>query len=393
MSLTRIPAGYVPLTDAAPLITAQEMGFAAEERLTLDLHRAPSWSSLRDMLAYGQVDAAQMLSPVPVAAALGLGGASAQFSVLSVLSVNGTVIGVSSKLASKMAAEGYGFSFDDAVSAGRALAAASGGELRIGVPFPFSMHAELLAYWLEGLGLEPSQDICIRTVPPPMMADALRLGGIDAFCVGEPWGSIAVEQGAGALLLPGRAIWSFAPEKVLAVRSAWPDTEPSLSSRLIRALWRAGRWLADPSSRSLAAEILSSRQYLDLPAEIIERGLLGKFTVTAQGLQREAPGFAGFHDGAAGFPWRSQAQWIALQLAKRNGLDPQAALEKAAPVFRSDLYRTALSGTGAELPAASSKLEGALDAGTLAAGESDAATLLPNQFFDGRVFDPLTARW
>ncbi|MFY0310591.1 CmpA/NrtA family ABC transporter substrate-binding protein [Leisingera sp. D0M16] len=391
MSLARIPAGYVPLTDAAPLIAAQEMGFAAEERLTLDLHRAPSWSSLRDMLAFGQVDAAQMLAPVPVAAALGLGGASAQFSVLSVLSVNGTVIGVSSRLASKMAAAGYSFSFGDAVAAGRALAAASGGELRIGVPFPFSMHAELLAYWLDGLGLDPSQDIGIRTVPPPLMADAIRRGGIDAFCVGEPWGSIAVEQGAGALLLPGRAIWSFAPEKVLAVRSNWAETEPSLSGRLIRALWRAGRWLADPSSRSLAAEILSSREYLDLPAEIIERGLLGKFTVTAQGLQREAPGFVGFHDGAAGFPWRSQAQWIALQLAKRNGLDPQAALEKAEHVFRSDLYRKALSGTGAELPGASSKLEGALDAGTLAAGESEPVALLPNRFFDGRVFDPLAA--
>lgn len=391
MSLTRIPAGYVPLTDAAPLIAAQEMGFAAEERLTLDLHRAPSWSSLRDMLAFGQVDAAQMLAPVPVAAAMGLGGASAQFSVLSVLSINGTVIGVSSRLARKMAAAGYSFSFGDAVAAGRALAAASGGELRIGVPFPFSMHAELLAYWLEGLGLSTSQDIIIRTVPPPLMADALRRGSIDAFCVGEPWGSIAVEQGEGALLLPGRAIWSCAPEKVLAVRSDWAETEPSLSGRLIRALWRAGRWLADPSCRGLAAEILSARHYLDLPAEIIERGLLGKFTVTAQGLQREAPGFVGFHDGSAGFPWRSQAQWIALRLAKRNGLDPQTALKKAAPVFRSDLYRTALSGTGAELPAASSKLEGALDAGTLAAGESDPAALLENRFFDGRVFDPLAA--
>lgn len=389
MSLTRIPAGYVPLTDAAPLIVAQEMGFAAEERLTLELHRAPSWSSLRDMLTFGQVDAAHMLAPLPVAAALGLGGASAQFSVLSVLSINGTVIGISNRLASKLANAGYSFSFENAVSAGRALIAASGPKLRIGVPFPFSMHAELLAYWLEGLGLDTLRGIGIRTVPPPLMAKAIQCGEIDAFCVGEPWGSIAVEQGEGSLLLPGREIWSFAPEKVLAVRSAWADTEHNLSGRLIRALWRAGRWLSAPCSRGLAAEILSSRQYLDLPAEIIERALSGRFTVTPQGLQREAPGFIGFHQGAAGFPWRSQAQWIALQIAKRNGLDRQTAAEKAGPVFRSDIYRNALSGTGAELPGASSKLEGAIEAGTLAAGESDAIHLLPNRFFDGRVFDPL----
>lgn len=391
MSVTRIPAGYVPLTDAAPLIAAQEMGFAAEEKLALDLHRAPSWSSLRDMLAFGQVDAAQMLAPMPVAAALGLGDASAPLSVLSVLSVNGTVIGVSSSLARRLADTGHGFSFDDAVSAGQALIVAGGPELRIGVPFPFSMHAELLNYWLKGLGADMPPDIGIRTVPPPQMVEAIRSGEIDAFCVGEPWGSMAVEQGAGALLLPGRAIWSFAPEKVLAVRSAWADAEPGLSGRLIRALWRAGRWLADSASRGLAAEILSAWRYLDLPAEIIERALSGTFTVTPQGLQREAPGFIGFHEGAAGFPWRTQAQWIALQLAQRNGLDQQTALETAGAVFRSDLYRAALRGTGAELPGASSNPEGAAGAPLLAGGESEPVGLLQNRFFDGRVFDPLIA--
>ena len=391
MSPTPIPTGYVPLTDAAPLIVAQEMGFAAEERLTLELHRAPSWSSLRDMLAFGRVDAAHMLAPVPVAAALGLGGASAPLSVLSVLSVNGTVIGVSSSLASRLADAGHRFSFDDAASAGKALIAAAGPVLRIGVPFPFSMHAELLTYWLKGVETGAPGDIDIHTIPPPLMAETIRNGEIDAFCVGEPWGSMVVEQGAGALLLPGQAIWSFAPEKVLAVRSTWAETEPGLSGRLIRALWRAGRWLADPASRGLTAEILSSRQYLDLPAEIIERALSGKFTVSAQGLQREAPDFIGFHDGAAGFPWRSQAQWIALQLAQRNSLDRETALAKAGNVFRSDLYRNALRGTGADLPGASSKLEGAINAPLLAAGESEAVSLLQNRFFDGRVFDPLAA--
>ena len=46
-----------------------------------------------------------------------------------------------------------------------------------------------------------------------------------------------------ALLLPGRAIWAFAPEKVLATRTDWAETEPHLLARLMRAVWRAGRWL------------------------------------------------------------------------------------------------------------------------------------------------------
>ena len=61
----------------------------------------------------------------------------------------------------------------------------------------FSMHAELLYYWLSALGLPAPQSVDIRTVPPPLMADAIESGEIDAFCVGEPWGSQAVENGRG----------------------------------------------------------------------------------------------------------------------------------------------------------------------------------------------------
>ena len=64
-----LPVAYMPLVDAAPLIIAQEMGFAEAEGIALDLVAAPSWSSVRDMLAFGRVDAAHLLSPVPVAMA------------------------------------------------------------------------------------------------------------------------------------------------------------------------------------------------------------------------------------------------------------------------------------------------------------------------------------
>jgi ABC-type nitrate/sulfonate/bicarbonate transport system substrate-binding protein len=73
--MTRLRVGYVPLTDAAPLIVAHEIGFAAEEGLTLDLQRLQSWAQARDLLGAGAVDAAHMLVPMPIAQALGLGPA------------------------------------------------------------------------------------------------------------------------------------------------------------------------------------------------------------------------------------------------------------------------------------------------------------------------------
>ena len=63
MKTVPLPIAYMPLVDAAPLIVAQEMGFAAAEGLSLELIAAPSWSSVRDMLAFGRVDAAHLLSP------------------------------------------------------------------------------------------------------------------------------------------------------------------------------------------------------------------------------------------------------------------------------------------------------------------------------------------
>ncbi len=380
----KIPVGFIPLVDAAPLIVAQEMGFAAEEGLELDLKRAPSWSSLRDMLAFGQVDAAHMLAPAPVAGALGIGNTGGPMSAISVLSVNGNVVGVSTALAERMRAEGHDFAFNDARATGAALIAAAPERLRIAVPFPFSMHAELLHYWLNALGFSASQALDIHTVPPSLMAEALRAGEVDAFCVGEPWGSIVVEERLGSLILPTSAIWSFAPEKVLAVRSNWATHSDHLCDRLIRAVWRAGRWLASDESRMLAAEMLAREPYLNMPAEIIDRALTGKLTVTPQGLQREVSGFLRFYLAEATFPWESQAQWIAHQLAARSGLDPVAAQAAASPVFRSDLYRRALADL-TTLPPESSRTEGR-DSAPLPAGLSQPAT--DNRFFDGQIFTP-----
>jgi NitT/TauT family transport system ATP-binding protein len=339
------------------------------------------------MLAFGRVDAAHLLSPVPVAMALGLGGVTTPVSAVSVLSVNGNVIGVSRALDAKLREAGHPFDFADAAAAGAALARAAGPRLTIGVPFPFSMHVELLHAWCAATPLSGIR-IDIRTVPPPLMAQALAAGEIDAFCVGEPWGSVSVEGGSGALLLPGRAIWAFAPEKVLATRTDWAETEPHLLARLMRAVWRAGRWLGQEESRTAAAELLSRRAWLDVPSEIIDRALSGHLTIAPTGETREVPGFIEFHRGAATFPWRSQARWIAAQMAGRSGLDPKAAMDRAAGVFRSDLYRAALSSTGAELPGASEKLEGALRHPTAVASASGRLILERDGFFDGRIFDP-----
>ena len=388
VSAAPLTAGYIPLVDAAPLVIAREIGFAEEEGLALCLRPAPSWATLRDLLALGQIEAAQLLAPIPIAMALGLSGMPTRLDALMVLSVNGDVIGVSRALAARMRAAGYRFDFADAAAAGRALIAASASRPRIGVPFPFSMHAELLYYWLGALGVSAPQAIEVRTVPPPLMAEAMAAGEIDAFCVGAPWGSVAVESGAGELLLPGCAIWKFAPEKVLAVRHDWAAAEPGLTGRLMRAVWRAGRWLGHEGNWMTASEILARPDYLNLPAEVIERSLSGRLVISPRGESRRVEGYLEFFRAAASFPWKSQAAWIAGRLAARTGLDRGPAVAAARDLFRTDLYRHNLAGVGAELPGASEKLEGAMAEARPASSASGKLILGPDNFFDGHIFDP-----
>ncbi|MDD7972590.1 CmpA/NrtA family ABC transporter substrate-binding protein [Roseinatronobacter alkalisoli] len=384
MNPTPLRLGFVPLLDVAPIVIAHEMGFAAAEGLALDLRRAPSWSSLRDMLLWGQVDAAQMLAPVPVAMALGLGGAFARLDILQVLSVNGDVLGVSQALAARLRDAGHDFAFIDAQGAARDLARAAGGTLRIGVPFPFSTHVELVTYWLRDTGLD--YELC--TIPPPRMADALAAGEVDVFCVGEPWGSVAVELGAGTLLLPSRAIWAVAPEKVLAARHDWVCANPALTGRMMRAIWRAAKWLSAPGNRMTASDILARAEYVNAPAELLERALRGEMVISDKGELRQVPDMIRFFDGAASFPWRSQAAWFAARMADRHGLDVAASMLSARELCRTDLYRANLRSAGADLPGASAKLEGSLQHPTAVASERGQMILPPDAFFDGQVFDP-----
>lgn len=387
MSLTELRLAYVPLTDAAPLIIAQELGFAAEEGLHFDLIKAHSWAHSRDLLGLGHADAAQMLVPLPIAQALGLGPDLPPFDLVMVLSVGGQAIVVSNALAERMRNIGHGFAFDDPLAARASLIAAMQGDsLRVGVPFVFSTQAELVRRWLDGTVLADA--LVTQTVPPPRMADALEAGDVDAFCVGEPWASHAVERGVGTLLLAGRAIWAAPPEKGLVLTRAFTAGRPDESGRMMRAVWRACRWLDAPENRSTAAEVLSRPAYLDLPPELCERGLLGRLHVSAAGEVRHYPDFIRFHGGAANFPWRSLAALFARRIARQHGLDETWAMAQATGVFRTDLYRAHLRGAGADLPGASAKIEGAMAHVVAVASEKGQMILGPDAFFDGQVFDP-----
>jgi NitT/TauT family transport system ATP-binding protein len=384
--------GFLPLVDACLPILAHEHGFAEDEGLSLRLVRDVSWATVLDRLLYGHSDAAHLVAPLAIATTLGRGRPAQPLSVPFVLGLNGNAITLSSDLARQV---GAGDKLGDPATVGAALKAVAlaranaGQRLRFGVVHRYSSHNYMLRYWLASCGIRPDHDVEISTVPPPFCADALEAGEVDGICVGEPWNSVAVERGAGQIVLATAQIWRRGVEKVLALREPVLADKRDAIERLIRALCRAAKHFVDPENWEVNAAILARAEYLDGDAVLIRRAISDRLLLRRSEEIVAFPDFMFQYREAANFPWVSQAAWLYTQMVRWEGLrfDAEEAV-KAARVFRPDVYRSALVGTGEPLPGASSKVEGSLLQRTLVGTQQGSMILESNRFFDGRVFDP-----
>ena len=234
---TPLHIGFIPLVDAAALIVAVDKGFAAAEGLEVELVREVSWSNVRDKLNIGLFDAAHLLAPVAIASSLGLGHVKVPIAAPFNLGINGNAITVSPALHAAIMGEIDG---DRSIRwrprrrsrAWSPSGARAGAEpLTFGMTFPFSTHNYQLRFWMAAGGVDPDEDVRLVVLPPPYMVDSLANGHVDAFCVGAPWNSVAVDLGIGHILHFVSDILVHAAEKVLAVRQGWAEKNPDVLAR------------------------------------------------------------------------------------------------------------------------------------------------------------------
>ena len=255
----RLRIGFIPLADAAALLIAVDKGFCAAEGLDVELVREVSWSNVRDKLNIGLFDAAHLIAPIAIASSLGLGHIKVPIVAPFGLGVNGNAITVSPALHAALRDAADGDLLDPMVSA-KALArvaaqrkARGADPLTFGMTFPFSTHNYHLRFWMAAGGVDPDEDVRLVVLPPPYMVESLQNGHVDAFCVGAPWNSVAVDLGIGHILHFVSEILTRAAEKLLAVRQRWADDHPELVTRLVRAHQRAADFIEDESNRDEVA--------------------------------------------------------------------------------------------------------------------------------------------
>jgi NitT/TauT family transport system ATP-binding protein len=178
-------------------------------------------------------------------------------------------------------------------------------------------------------------------------------------------------------------------EKVLALREPVLTDRRSDVEALIRALVRTGKHFVDPENWDANAAILARAEYLDASPGLIRHAISDRLPLERGGKAVPFSDFMFQYREAANFPWVSQASWLYSQMVRWDRMEFDLGdAEKAARVFRPDIYRSALKGSGEPLPGASSKVEGSLG-GPLAVGtQQGAMTLTSDRFFDNSTFDP-----
>ena len=358
--------GFIPLVDAAALIVAVDQGFAKDEGLDVTLVREVSWSNVRDKLNIGLFDAAHLLAPVAIASSLGLGHVKVPIVASFNLGLNGNAITVSPALQAEIMSEIDGDRFDPMATA-KALARVvakrrnSGADpLTFGMTFPFSTHNYQLRFWMAAGGVDPDEDIRLVVLPPPYMVDSLANGHVDAFCVGAPWNSVAVDLGVGHILHFVSDILVRAAEKVLATRQQWSEKNPDTLAALIRAHQRAAEFIEHPQNRAEAAAILAQPERIGVDADVIQRTLDGRLKISPDGTMRESSRYLLVGREGAARPDPLQAAWLYAQMVRwgQTSFSPEA-LDVARGVFRPDLYDAALGRPGK--PADASDAVGAFD--------------------------------
>ena len=376
----RIRLGFIALTDAAPIIIAKEKGYFQKHGLSqVEVVKQASWKATRDNLERGGpaggIDGAHILSPMPylMTADKNKNDTSVRMNILARLNVNGQGI----SLANIYTSLGVGLKSErlkDAVA--HAKTKGPGRYLKAAMTYPGGTHDLWLRYWLAAGGISPIEDVSMFVVPPPQMVANMKTGTMNMLCVGQPWNAQMIRHKAGHSALTTGQLWLDHPEKALAMRADWVQQHPTASKALLMAVLEAQMWCDKMENKAEMCDIVSARQYFDVPAKDILERTKGNFDFGNGEVLTENIYRMKFWDTSkpmenVSYPYQSHDLWFLIENMRWGYLPLETdTTALIAQVNREDLWREAAIaiGQGAAIPQSTSRgIE---------------------TFFDGAKFDP-----
>jgi NitT/TauT family transport system substrate-binding protein len=252
-----VKIGYLPITDATPLLVAHGKGFFEAEGLNVEkpvLFRG--WSQIVEAFLAGQVNVVHLLSPITVWARYG------------------------SQVPAKIVAWNH--------TSGSALTAANDidtvadlGGKSIAIPHWYSIHNVVVQELLRESGLKiitsgtPAPDeVNLLLMAPSDMVPALATGQIAGYIVAEPFNAAAEIHQIGKILRFTGDVWKNHACCVVYMHETDLNTRPEWSQKVVNAMVKAQLWTRE--NRAETAEFLSSsnaQRYTPHTPEILARVL------------------------------------------------------------------------------------------------------------------------
>lgn len=338
-----VKIGFIPLTDCASVVVASEMGFDKKYGIKITPSKEASWAAVRDKLVNGELDASHVLYGLIYGLHLGVSGPKKDMAVLMNLNHNGQAITLSNQLKDKGAVDGPTL---------KALIAKEKRDYTFAQTFPTGTHAMWIYYWLAANGIHPFNDVKAITVPPPQMVANMRVGNMDGFCVGEPWGARAIYDKIGFTAITTQEIWKDHPEKVLGTRLEFVQQNPNTARAMIMAIMEASKYIDTMSNRAKVAQIIAQKSYVNTEASVIEGRMKGEYENGLGKKWKDANYMKFYNDGKVTYPYLSDGMWFLTQ-HRRWGLlkeDPDY-LAVAKQINQIDLYAQAATQVKVPLPA------------------------------------------
>ena len=338
---TPVRIGYLPITDATPLLIAHANGYFESEGIKADkpvLLR--SWAQIIEAFMAGQVNLIHLLSPMTVWARF---GSKAPVKVVAWNHVGGSGLTVLPEINS----------------------VADLGGKTVAVPFWYSIHNVVLQTLLIANGLTAvarktgapaANEVNLVVMAPSDMPPALAAKQVAGFIVAEPFNAVAETMGIGKVLRFTGDIWRDHACCVAVMREDDLTQRPDWSQKVVNAMVKAQAWTR--AHRAEAAAILSKdgpNRYTPHATPVLTKVLAPEPTDREAYLARGAIRHAGWEDRRIDFqpfPYPSYTEELVRRLkttmipANRDFLDALDPAAAAAELVDDRFVRTAIARNG-----------------------------------------------
>jgi nitrate/nitrite transport system substrate-binding protein len=358
----KVRIGIIALTDCSSIVMAHELGLFKKYGIESTISKEASWAVIRDRLTLGENQATHMLLGIPYAATMGLQGSPVKPMIIPMyLNRNGQAITLTKSLLEK------GVKTPQQLKPVALEAKAKGAPLTFAMTYPPGTHAMWTRYWLAAGGINPDRDVTLITIPPAQMVANMKVGKMDGYCVGEPWGARAIADGIGFTAITTQQIWRDHPEKVLAFTEEFAQKNPKTVKAVMAAVLEASQWNDKLENRPRMAEVVGQPQYVNAAREVILGRMLGDYDY-GDGRKEKDKYYMTFFDRQTNFPLKSHGVWWLSQFRRwgmvKESPDYKGLVDR---VHRPDIFREVAKDMGVETPREDMKKE---------------------TLFDGVTFDP-----